>query len=396
MVQRHRLAIGSANDSTMIDPESHNQLRREVSSRIGADKHILDALRAEIRPLRSQVRRIQPRSASSISLVGTDGGNNSLQFDPFLVHLVRVVDSSNNEYCLNAVTPSTNVTALSRDQFDSTGAPKTPLGVMMRDLGVDTLPRLSHMIRATDDNVPKSPTWVQVYRQLVEWSILYALLRERQFGTDTLIVFDGLLRSKVFSTDLFSRYLNLLHQAIDRHRQQDRRHIYIVGLAKHSKVLERYRLAMAIEGILNTDYPAYLEVPREIEEKAYVWSEYARGDDQDFDGEINKFVGGKMFLVKFGSRSQDPIWPVDILVPQKDDAQAILGFLLNDAIEGFPVPLYPRCLQKAHENAALVDFDFAVLQDEIFSGIRDALGAQAPVLDTFRLQDADPSSQRYR
>lgn len=380
----------------MIDPESHSRLRREVNSRIGADRHILDALRAEIRPLRSQVRRIQPRSASSISLVGTDGGNNSLQFDPFLVHLVRVVDSSNNEYCLNAVTPSTNVTALSRDQFDSSGAPKTPLGVMMRDLGVDTLPRLSHMIRATDDNVPKSPTWVQVYRQLVEWSILYALLRERQFATDTLIVFDGLLRSKVFSTDLFARYLSLLHQAIDRHRQQDRRHIYIVGLAKHSKVLERYRLAMAIEGILNTDYPAYLEVPRKIEEKAYVWSEYARGDDQDFDGEINKFVGGKMFLVKFGTRSQDPIWPVDILVPQKDQASAILGFLLNDAIEGFPVPLYPRCLQKAHENAALVDFDFAVLQDEIFSGIRDALGAQAPVLDTFRLQDADPSSQRYR
>ena len=380
----------------MIDPDSHDQLRREISSSIDADKHLLDALRSEIRPLRTHVRRIQPRSASSISLVATDGGNNSLQFDPFLVHLIRVVDSSNNEYCLNAVTPSTNVARLGQEQFDSVGNARTPLGALMRDLDVDTLPRLSHMIRATDDDTPKSPTWVQVYRQLVEWSILYSLLRERQFATDTLIVFDGLLRSKVFAGELFRRYLNLVHQAIDRHRQRDRRNIYIVGLAKHSKVLERYRLAMAIEGILTTDYPAYLEVPREIEEKAYVWSEYARGDDLEFGGEINKFVGGKMFLVKFGSRSQDPIWPVDILVPQKNDAQAILGCLLNDALEGFPMPLYPRCLQKAHENAALVDFDFAVLQDDIFSGIRDALGEQAPILDSFRLQDADPSSLRYR
>ena len=380
----------------MLDPDSHEQLRQEVSDRISADKHLLDALRAEIRPLRAQVRRIQPRSASSISLVGTDGGNNSLQFDPFLVHLVRVVDSSNNEYCLNAVTPSTNVTSLGSSQFDSNGSPATPLGIMMHDLGVDTLPSLSHMIRATDNDVPKSPTWVQVYRQLVEWSILYKLLTELQFATDTLIVFDGLLRSKVFAGDLFTRYLSLVHQAIERHRRDHRRNIYVVGLAKHSKVLERYRLAMAIERILTTDYPAYLEVPREIEEKAYVWSEYARGDDQDISGEINKFVGGKKFLVKFGSRSQDPIWPVDILVPQRDESQAILGYLLNDALEGFPMPLYPRCLQKAHENAALVDFDFAVLQDEIFSGIRDALADQAPVLDAFRLQDADPSSLRYR
>ena len=32
---------------------------------------------------------------------------------------------------------------------------------------------------------------------------------------------------------------------------------------------------------MTTDYPAYVEVPREIEEKAYVWSEYARGDDRE-------------------------------------------------------------------------------------------------------------------
>src|SRR5438067_12127908 len=92
-------SVGAGAGLSMIEPESHERLRREISERIRDDQGLLEALRAEIRPLRQQVQRIQPRTTTSISLVGADGGNNSLQFDPFLVQLVRVVDSSNNEYC---------------------------------------------------------------------------------------------------------------------------------------------------------------------------------------------------------------------------------------------------------------------------------------------------------
>jgi hypothetical protein len=342
------------------------------------------------------MQRIQARTTTSISLVGADGGNNSLQFDPFLVQLVRVVDSSNNEYCLEAITPTTNVSRLSAAQFRDDGQPATALGELMRDLGAEDLPRLTHMIRPGTGDAPRSPSWVQVYRELVEWAILYSILKNKDFGTDTLIVCDGLLRSKVFAGDLFKRYLEAAEAAIERQYRENRRRIYLVGVAKHSKVLSRYRLAMALEGVMTADYPAYVEVPREIEEKAYVWSEYARGDDRELENaEINKFVGGKMFLVKFGKGSRDPVWPIDIFLPQAGEAQAILGYLLADAIDGFPVTLYPRCLQKAHENAALVDFDFDILQDEIFAGVRDVLGESAPVLDAFRLQDADPAQARY-
>src|SRR5690606_9141535 len=133
-------------------------------------------------------------------------------------------------------------------------------------------------------------SWVQVYRELVEWAILFSLVREKEFGSDTLIVFDGLLRSKVFAGDLFKRYLEGLEEAIDTHRRKSRRRIYLVGLAKHSKVLTRYRLAMALEQTLTADYPAYIESPRDIESKAYVWQEYARGDDMETEGgESNKF-----------------------------------------------------------------------------------------------------------
>lgn len=360
------------------------------------DRAILDQLRSEVRVLRNGVRRIQPRVTTSISLVGTDGGNNRIEYDPFLIQLIRVVDSSNNEYCLEAITPTTRVSTLSAKQFHNDGTPQTALGKMMAELNVSNLTELSHMIRSNEGDRPTSPSWVHVYRELVEWAILFSIIREKQFGTDTLIVFDGLLRSKVFAEDLFRTYLRKLGEAIQLHRTQNRRKIYLVGLAKHSKVLTRYRLAMALEQILTTRYPAFVEIPREIEAKAYVWSEYARGEDVDIgDGEINKFVGGKMFFVKFGNRPRDHIWPIDIFLPQRSDAPAILGYLLADALNGFPVPHYPLCLQRAHENAALVDFDFDILQDQIFEGIRDILGDEAPVLDMERMQDVDPAQRRY-
>jgi hypothetical protein len=379
----------------MIDPATQAELKHAIADCIGSDQGVLDALRGEIRPLRKAMRRIQSRATTSISLVGTDGGNNQLQFDPFLIQLVRVVDSSNNEYCLEAVSLTTPTEKLNKRQFDSNGVPSTALGEMMVFLGVNSLPALSHMIRPTEEGKPVSPSWVHVYRELVEWAILFAILK-KDFGTDTLIVCDGLLRSKVFAKDLFQCLLQEMKKRIDAQWSRSRRRVYLAGVAKHSKVLSRYRLAMALEGVLQTDYPAYVEVPREVEERAYVWSEFARRDDRaDEGGEINKFVGGKMFLVKFGSHRRDPVWPVDIFVPQANEAQAILGSMLADAINGFPVPHYPHYLQKAHENAALVDFDFDILQDFIYEGVRKSLGGQASTLDVFQLQDADPAQRRY-
>jgi hypothetical protein len=379
----------------VLDPDSHRQLGQAIAERIEADHGLLEQLRSEIRPLRSAVRRIQPRTTTAVSLVGTDGGNNKVEFDPFLIQIIRVVDSNNEELCLEAISPTTNVALLSRQQFDASGEPSTALGYMMAYLGVTDLTRLSPMIPKSEPDKPVSPTWVQVYRQLVEWAILFSLIRMRHWGSDILLIFDGFLRSKVFQGELFSKFVTGLQEGVAEQYSRRRRRLYLAGLAKHSKVLDRYRLAMMLEQVLATDYPAYVEVPREIEEKAYVWSEYARGNDREIEGEANKFVGGKMFFVKFGSRPRDPIWPIDIFEPQASDAGVILGYMLGDALNGFPVPFYPRCLQKAHEHAALVDFDFAVIQDQIFAGIRGILDQDAPMLDVFRLQDLDPAQRRY-
>ncbi len=215
----------------MFDPETIQDLKHSIADCIGADQDILTALREEIRPLKNATRRIQPRATTSISLVGTDGGNNQLQFDPFLIQLVRVVDSSDNEYCLEAVSPTTEISKLDARQFHSDGSPRTALGEMMSYLGVRTLPALSHMIRPSQKGKPVSPSWVQVYRELVEWAILFLILK-KDFGTDTLIVCDGLLRSKVFAGDLFPKLLAGMNNRIEEQWERSRRRIYLAGVAQ--------------------------------------------------------------------------------------------------------------------------------------------------------------------
>lgn len=321
-----------------------------------------------------------------------------------MVQLVRVVDSSNNEYCLEAVTPTTDRDSVNGRHFNIDGSPRTALGKMMTKLlpeGQRALWNLTTMIPRPplpgSRIDPISPSWVQVYRELTEWAVLLELVSELNYGSDTVIIADGNLRSKVFKGELFISYRDLLAAAIQTQRKA-KRNIYVAGVAKHSKVLQRYRLAMAIEGVMRTDYPAYVEVPRDVEAKSYIWGEYARGDDEAerLGGESNKFVGGKMFFVKFGSRPHDPIWPIDIFIPQAADAPMVLGYMLADAIDGFPIPFYPQCLQRAHENAALVDFDMTILQDEVIRSVRGILADHAGRLDELTLQPSDPSSARYR
>jgi len=379
----------------MIDPANLGELKAAVKDCIEADREVLETLRKEVRQLKGEVRRIFPRATTSISLMATDGGENQIRFDPFLIQLVRVVDSNHNQYYLDVVSPTTPIRVLDERHMGSSNLPTTALGKMMRFLKVNSLTELSHMIRPDKQEKLGYSQWINVYRELVEWAVLFSLL-EKDFPSDTLIVWDGLLRSKVFAGDLFRKLMDGIKARIDGIKEKQRRQIYLVGVAKRSKVLQRYRLAMALEGVLQTNYPAYVEIPREIEEKAYIWVEYARGDDYLIEGgEVNKMVGGKMFLVKFGSHRHDPIWPVDIFIHQEKEAHEILGYLLADAENGFPIPYYPRCLQRAHENAALVDFDLDILQDAIYEALRSALDGKPEILDSFRLWEADPARSRY-
>ncbi len=377
----------------MIDADSFDTLQRAMTACVDADRHVLDGLRADVRPLTNAMRRIQPRATTAISLVGTDGGNNQVKFDPFMVQIVRVVDSSENEYCLEVVSPNTDVSTLSRRHITPSGEPLTLLGRLMGYLGVKELCDLSPMV-PRPGQTPK-PSWVQVYRELMEWAVLFDVVRERQYASDTVIVCDGFLRSKVFAKDMFTNLRRGLDEGIERQFLSHRRRIYVAGVAKSSKVLQTYRVAMALENVLRTAYPSFVEVPARLERLVYEYGEFARDEEHEIGRAWERYVAGVMFFVKFGARPHDPVWAIDVLLSQRRAASTVFGYLLADAQDGFPIPFYPQCLQRAHEAATLVGFDITVLQDQIFFAMRKALGSERFVLDEFELESAGPSTAGY-
>lgn len=366
------------------------QLSASIRNAILADGHVLRSLKEAVRPLKYTTKRIQPRRSAAVSIVATDAGHNGFTFDPFMVDVIRVVDSGDKQYCFEAVTPSLPVDEIDSRHFDANGTPVSALGRMMKALEVRSIGDLSTSIRKSPEE--RTGLWTTIYRELTEWAVLLDLLRgEYRFVTDTVIVFDGLLRTKKFAQGLFGKFQQLVSDAIRAQYEVHKRRIYLVGIAKRNKFLQQYRLAMALTGIMRNTYPCYTPISDDLQKTVYKWAEIVTGG-----GAGESFNAGTLFLVKFGSQIHDPVWAVDILKAHSHDAGLILGHLLFDAQDGFPVPYYPMSLQQAHEKAALVGLDLDILQDEVNLAIEECVGGDSrQVLDELALQPTEPEATRY-
>jgi hypothetical protein len=373
----------------MFDPDKLPELQALIRESTARDAVLLADVLKEVHQLKRDVVTIQPRNTNSISLVAADGGNNRIRFNPFYLQVVRIVDSNGAERFLDVVSPSTDTAALGRRHLDE----QTPLGRLMRDLNVDSLAELSPMIPVS----AKSSSWTLVYRDLCEWAVLYELISYREWGSDTLVVHDGLLRTKIFAGELFVDMYKLIRAAIQRLWNQHRIKLYLVGIAKHSEVLDRYRLGIAIADVLPAGQPQYTSIDETLQRNVYSWAEYVRSpDDAPDDTEKPKYNMGVMYFVRFGTRVGDPIWTVDLLAHQADRAQEIFGSLVGDAEMGFPVPFYPYCLQQADAYAQVVDFDLAILQDTLVEAVRDQIVVgRRHAFDALRLETEDPAARRY-
>lgn len=366
----------------MFDPEELPQIKQSIIDCAIVDRKLLDDLRSETLQMKPNVRVIKPRSITTFSLVATDGTNNKLVYNPFYFQLIRVVDSNGKNLCLDTITPTTDSDILSQRQFDERGNPKTALGVLMKDLNCNTLNDLSPMIpsgkKMRENPTDISKSWVLTYRDLCEWAVLYDTICYQGFTNNTVVLKDGLLRSKIFKYDtvnkrpLFIEMMQKINAAIEDAYKKRKVKIYFVGLAKHSQVLSRYSLAMQLEDIFPPGEPRFAKVPEEMEKNSYVWKEYM-GKDDDENGEVNKFSMGSLYLVRFGKKNGDPVWAMDLLNSQIESDSEIFGYLYMDTLDGFPTPHYPACLQRALEYAQIIDFDLDILQDEVVKAVKELL-----------------------
>jgi hypothetical protein len=366
-------------------PEQFPALQRQIREQAARDFRLLEDLVGQAHQLAPGVRPIRPRSATSVALTAADGGNNAVAFNPFSLQIVRVVDSAGKELFLDVVSPATDIDELGRRHL----AERTVLGGLMTDLGITRLAGLSPIMAG------RSPSWVEAYRDLCEWATLYDLVCNHEFAADTLVVRDGLLRTTIFAGDLLARMGHLMKAAIERQAVENRRRVWVAGLAKKTKVLDRYRLAMSLAGIFDRGTPCFVPVSSGLQEQVYR-ADYLRAPDDGGprDGRGSDNIG-EMYFVRFGPHSGDPVWTADILTWQAADAQAIFGHLQADAAAGFPVPFYPLSLQQADAHSRVADLDVEIIEDSLVSAVRDLVGRdRAHIVDALRLT-TDVAARRY-
>ena len=357
----------------MFHPEDLARLQTDVRDRTAEGEGLFQDLLRDVEALKGARQRIAPRTGTAIALMASDGGNIQLKFDPFHIQIVRVVNSRGKSLCLDIVSAHTDPDTVLERHFSADGEPQSPLGILMRDLKcLPAKPTLNDLLRIPIEPDPaavRPARWVERYRDIVEWAGLYELICHRHHAADCLIVRDGLLRGYVFKPEVFKEIVQRMRDCIDAIYRAEQQKVYLVGIAKRSKVLDRYNLAMNVARLWPAGSPFFVPVPFEMERKTFSHLAYAETAAVDSRG-LN---AGALHFVRFGAKLHDRVWAVDVFHAQQTEAQTILGHLLYDAKAGFPVPYYPHCLQQAHEHAQIGTLDASLLQDAILDSIRSMI-----------------------
>jgi hypothetical protein len=354
-------------------------LRARIREAQLSNDPILARFREFARRLKQDIKPLRSYSVNAVSFVSADGGDNRLTFNPSVIELVRVVDSRGNECALDAVPNTAALTELEKRVQAGSPYAVPPLQRLCTDLGV-RLRHLSYLLRAAG-SPGKSTGAIRCYRDIVEWAVLYDLVVNPsiQWGSDTILVRDGLLRTKSFTRSIFPEIDAKLREGVTRHAGRNVR-LSLVGVAKQSAVLGKLALALELEATFHRDSPCYVRVPPEIEEECYnydrTWLDTYESSEPDDKGRRLYQSFGNLFLAKFGDRELDPVWPVDIAAWQVPEADKILGQLTVDAQQGFPIPDYPMCIQRAHDFAKITGLEVEILQDMLIEAMALGLNAE--------------------
>lgn len=347
-------------------------LRARVVAAYRQDDTLFQQFRGFARRLKGNVKSLRTYSVNAVSFVSADGGDNRLVFNPATIELVRVVDSRGVECALDAVAGTTKVAELEARAMPGGASTIAPLERMCKGLG-KKLKDLSYILGSIE-KPGKSTGAIRCYRDIVEWAVLFDLATNpaTQWGTDTILVRDGLLRTKSFRRDIFPEIDRLLREGVAAHAKRNIS-LALVGVAKQSAVLSRLAVAIELEGTFHKPFPCYVKVDQDIEEECYnfdrTWLDTYESTEPEEGGQRLYQSLGKLFLVKFGDRPLDPVWPVDIAEWQVPQAEKLLGQLTVDAQQGFPIPDYPMCIQRAHDYAKITGLEVAVLQDVLVEGM---------------------------
>ncbi len=294
-------------------------------------------------------------SYTPVSFKSFDGGMFNLHFDPFEFDIVEVADSNGN-IRLKFAAPTGDLRGT--DELDTilTGLEENPaVRRFLGMLGKNSLTEISEII--TDRGT---------LMEIGEIACIFDRLATSSKDEKTIILKDGLLRTKKIKPDLVAPLINAIR------REKD--HVKLVGVAKSSKIMFLLNVAIMCERIFPDDMIGYVEVPLDIENMAYRWSGHGRLDPEK--AEPLDYAFGSLYIVKL-ARHKNLFVTVEIPkylgsgtpIYTDDEISEIIGYLARDSVASYPVPGYPQTIMKAHEFAAGLGIPASILRDSIMDGL---------------------------
>lgn len=361
---------------------------------------------------------IREERASQRVIVAADGGHNAIESFPFMsLGAIRVVNERGKVIFFDVVGPRDDIDLLSEWHLDP--ANDSALGRMMNALEVKKLYELSTMIpspakKGDREKKRKRSTsrsgWMTVYRDLCEWAAVYDVIcHEPPPRQRTVILRDGLLRTKIFASALFVTLGQILQERIQTLKSEHGVDLSLVGIAKRTDVQDRFGLALQMLKKFPLGQAFYAPIPIDVQQEVYVWPEYTwLPDDVSEEGrerataqpstsrtEEPRYNIGSMHFVRWGADIDDPVWTVDTLWFQSTQADRIFGSILPDTRQSFPIPGYPKPLIDADEGAQISDLDAELLRDYFMDAASHRLSpVQRSVLEA-QILNVDYAARRY-
>lgn len=305
----------------------------------------------KVSELRSKVRELKfiPVDPvgyySSVTYKAIDGGIMKINFDPFEIDYAVIADSYGNVLQKFVVPKGWK---LSSDDFIFLNNDEK-IKNLLNMIGVKSVVELSEIF--TD---PKTAM------EIAEYAWIFHKIASQPKGEKTIVMRDGLLRTKKIKEE----YISVLRSILKKNKDSK-----LVGVSKTSKLLSLISSVLYLEGVFPKDHVGYVEIPLELELMAYTWT--GRGMITKPDKPLT-YAFGKLYIAKL-ARSSNLLVTVEIpydLAEKKpiyseQDIRELFGHLVKDSKFSYPVNGYPQTIMRAHEKAAQLGFTSSIVRDRI-------------------------------
>ncbi|MHA1250778.1 MAG: DNA double-strand break repair nuclease NurA, partial [Candidatus Helarchaeota archaeon] len=280
-------------------------------------------------------------------------GRMNINFNPFELDFIVIADSYGNEIIRFLVPKTSDLKPEDFKFLDDFPEVKEFLKI----LGKRSILEISEILNNADTAM-----------RIMEYVCTFNKLNENRIEP-IIVMMDGLLRTKAIKHELIENLINFLKQNKKRK---------LVGVAKRSKILNLISSALFLEKKIPLDQTGYIEVPLDLELKAYKWS--GRGLIKKETNDRIYYAFGKLYIVKL-SKKRDLLLTIEIPydytanepVYSQREVNEIIGHLIKDSMVSYPVIGYPQTIMRAHEKAVRYGFTASIWKDKIIEEIFNKL-----------------------